>query len=86
MARDRIQTRVSDDTSEAVQKYADENNLSEAEAVRRLVRDSLTRRGYDLDVPTHNTFTHGMASSLSVIQTVLLALLLAGAFLMGMLV
>jgi len=47
MARERIQTRDDADVKAAVEQYADDADVSEAEAVRRLVRTGLAVEGYD---------------------------------------
>lgn len=47
MARERIQTRDDPDVKEAVEEYAEEKDITEAEAVRRLVRTGLDAKGYD---------------------------------------
>jgi hypothetical protein len=47
MARERIQTRDDRDVKEAVEQMADEKDITEAEAVRRLIRTGLTVEGYD---------------------------------------
>lgn len=47
MARERIQTRDDGDVKAAVEQYADDADVSEAEAVRRLVRAGLAVKGYD---------------------------------------
>ncbi len=47
MARERIQTRDDPDVKEAVEEYAEEKDITEAEAVRRLIRTGLTVEGYD---------------------------------------
>lgn len=42
----RLQTRAENDTAEAVGDYADEHDIGESEAVRRLIRTGLTEQGY----------------------------------------
>jgi len=46
MARDRLQTRCDPDTIEEVETYADEKEISQSEAVRRLIRTGLVAKGY----------------------------------------
>ena len=46
MTRERIQTRDDPDVTEAIEKMADEEDISKAEAVRRLVRTGLEVKGY----------------------------------------
>ena len=46
MARDRLQTRCDPDTIEEVEKYAADKEISESEAVRRLIRTGLVQKGY----------------------------------------
>lgn len=47
MARERIQTRDDRDVKAAVEQMAEDKEISEAEAVRRLVRTGLAVQGYD---------------------------------------
>jgi hypothetical protein len=47
MARKRIQTRDDRDVKEAVERMAEDKEITEAEAVRRLVRTGLAVKGYD---------------------------------------
>ena len=42
----RLQTRAENDTAEAVEAYADEQDIGESEAVRRLIRAGLIENGY----------------------------------------
>jgi hypothetical protein len=49
MARERVQTRCDPDTIDGIEQYADEQNLSQSEAVRRLIRTSLHRKGYEIE-------------------------------------
>lgn len=46
MTRDRLQTRCDPDTIEEVETYADEKEISQSEAVRRLIRTGLVAKGY----------------------------------------
>ncbi|OYR65173.1 hypothetical protein [Halorubrum ezzemoulense] len=46
MARERIQTRADADTHEQVEQYAEDRDISNSEAVRRLVRTGLVEKGY----------------------------------------
>lgn len=46
MKRERVQTRADTDTVEQVEEYADEKDISESEAVRRLLRAGLVQKGY----------------------------------------
>ena len=46
MARERIQTRADADTLNQVEQYAEDREISESEAVRRLVRAGLIEKGY----------------------------------------
>jgi hypothetical protein len=46
MTRDRIQTRADDDMIERIDAYADDEDVSRAEALRRLLRAGLIREGY----------------------------------------
>jgi len=46
MARERIQTRADADTLSQVEQYAEDREISESEAVRRLVRTGLIEKGY----------------------------------------
>jgi hypothetical protein len=48
MTRERIQTRDDPDVKEAVEDMADEKDISQSEAVRRLVRTGLAVKGYDV--------------------------------------
>ena len=47
MARERVQTRADADTVAEIEKYQEEKNISESEAVRRLLRAGLDVKGYD---------------------------------------
>lgn len=42
----RLQTRAENDTANAVEAYADEHDIGESEAVRRLIRAGLIENGY----------------------------------------
>lgn len=42
----RLQTRAENDTAEAVESYADDHDIGESEAVRRLIRAGLIEQGY----------------------------------------
>ena len=42
----RLQTRAENDTANAVEAYADEQDIGESEAVRRLIRAGLIENGY----------------------------------------
>jgi len=46
MARSRLQTRCDNDTIEQVEAYADEKDISQSEAVRRLIRTGLVQKGH----------------------------------------
>lgn len=46
MTRDRIQTRADDDMIERIDAYADDEDVSRAEALRRLLRAGLIHEGY----------------------------------------
>jgi len=47
MARQLIQARADDDTVDALEDFADRNDLSRSEAVRRALRYHLGNHGYD---------------------------------------
>ena len=47
--RQRVQTRCDPETIDALQKYIDENDVSQAEAVRRLIRTGLHIHGYEIE-------------------------------------
>ena len=46
MTRKRVQTRADADTVESLEAYADETDISESEAVRRLLRTGLAEHGH----------------------------------------
>jgi hypothetical protein len=48
MARERVQTRADADTVSAIEEYAEEKEISESEAVRRLIRSGLSLHGYEV--------------------------------------
>jgi hypothetical protein len=50
MARERVQTRCDGDTADAIEQYGDDREISESEAVRRLLRIGLDAEGYDSPV------------------------------------
>ena len=50
MARERVQTRCDAATVEQIDDFADEQELSKSEAVRRLVRTGLAENGYQIAV------------------------------------
>lgn len=52
MARQKVQTRCDGDTVEAIENYCDDHDVSQSEAVRRLIRAGLIERGYEIDVAT----------------------------------
>lgn len=47
MARERVQTRCDADTVDSIEQYADDREISQSEAVRRLLRLGLDAEGYD---------------------------------------
>jgi hypothetical protein len=68
MARERVQTRCDADTAESIEDFADEKELSESEAVRRLLRAGLHLHGYDVDGLT----IKGRAYQRGTVKTILL--------------
>ena len=46
--RQRVQTRCDPETIDALHEYIDENEVSQAEAVRRLIRVGLHIHGYEI--------------------------------------
>jgi len=48
MGRKRLQTRADADTADAVEDYADDHDLTQSEAVRRMIRSGLTQHGYEI--------------------------------------
>ena len=46
--RERVQTRCDPETIDALQEYIDEHDVSQAEAVRRLIRVGLHIHGYQI--------------------------------------
>lgn len=46
MAKERANTRVDPDTKRAVEKYQEENDLGQSEALRRLIRSGLAAEGH----------------------------------------
>ena len=46
MTRSRLQARCDNDTIEQVEAYADEKDISQSEAVRRLIRTGLVQKGH----------------------------------------
>jgi hypothetical protein len=48
MAKKRANTRVEPDTNEAIEKYREDFDLGESEALRRLIRAGLASEGYSL--------------------------------------
>jgi len=46
MGRERLQTRDDPDTIEQVEQYAADKDISQSEAVRRLIRTGLVEAGY----------------------------------------
>ena len=69
MGRTKVQTRADDDTTQALAEYADEKDITQSEAVRRLIRDGLLTRGYELDVPEAATATDDGGEVYTVRQT-----------------
>lgn len=53
MAKERIQTRVEDDTFRELTEYGSEAEVSQSEAVRRLVKVGLTAEGRPVGTATH---------------------------------
>ena len=49
MGRERIQTRADSDTVEQIENYRDERDISQSEAVRRLIRKGLRTEGLRAD-------------------------------------
>jgi hypothetical protein len=46
MGKSRIQTRVEPDTEHQIDKYAEDRDIGESEAIRRLIRSGLAAEGY----------------------------------------
>ena len=46
MARERVQTRADADTLDQLEQYAADKEISQSEAVRRLIRTGLVAKGY----------------------------------------
>jgi len=46
MGRERIQTRADGDTVEQIETYTDDHDVSQSEAIRRLIRRGLEAEGY----------------------------------------
>jgi len=46
MARERVQTRADADTLDQLEQYAADKEISQSEAVRRLIRTGLAQKGY----------------------------------------
>lgn len=49
MGKSRAQTRIDPDTESRVEEYADEREISESEALRRLIEAGLTDKGYPVE-------------------------------------
>lgn len=62
MAKTRLQTRADSDTANAVDDFADEHNLSQSEAVRRIIRAGLSQ--YDYQIPTADGMGTGQLQEL----------------------
>ena len=50
MVREKVQTRCDADTVDSIEQYADDRDISQSEAVRRLLRLGLDAEGYDSPV------------------------------------
>jgi hypothetical protein len=58
MGTDPITTRLNTDTKQQMERYAEDREIGQTEAMRRLVRQSLAAEGYDVaSSPTTNTET-----------------------------
>jgi len=73
MAREKVQTRCDSDTTDAIENYADEHDVSESEAVRRLIRAGLIHHGYEIDVPTRRATLEQQVTVKTVIATLVIA-------------
>ena len=73
MARQKVQTRCDSDTTDALENYADEHDVSESEAVRRLIRAGLIHHGYEIDVPTRRATLEQQVTVKGVIATLVIA-------------
>lgn len=78
MGKTRVQTRVDDDTHDRIGEFRDTNNLSDAEAVRRLLRAGLSAKGHPVTAADGGSPVEKIASP----KTVLVAgtLMLFGSF------
>jgi hypothetical protein len=71
----RLQTRAENDTANAVEAYADDHDIGESEAVRRLIRAGLIENGYadEIDVPTRRGTLEQTITVKGMIATLLIA-------------
>jgi hypothetical protein len=56
MGKKRVQSRVDPDTHDRIEEFRDTNNLSDSEAVRRLIRAGLEKKGYTDDQTNQGVF------------------------------
>lgn len=70
MGRERLQTRADSDTVEQVQDYQEDRDISDSEAVRRLLRRGLQAEGYrptaissEADAPADSTAKYDTGDS-----------------------
>lgn len=57
MGKTRVQTRVEPDTQQQINEYAEERDIGDAEAVRRLIRSGLANEGYPVTAADGGTRT-----------------------------
>lgn len=62
MGKSRVQTRVEPDTQEKIDEYAEERNVGDAEALRRLIRTGLAAEGHPVTAADGGTPLERIAS------------------------
>lgn len=67
MAKSRVQTRVEPDTKEQIDKYAEEREIGDSEAVRRLIRSGLAAEGHPVIFADGGTPLERLASPNNII-------------------
>jgi len=81
MGKEPVNIRCSPDTIEAVETYAEDNDISKAEAYRRVIREGVMLYGYSIDVPSQQQdekmALHQEFTPFQVVTTLLLTAILA---------
>jgi hypothetical protein len=84
MGKERVQTRADPDVKTRIEEYADDREIGQAEAVRRLIDEGLDAKGYPVDpevVADGGAVVRPLLRTMTAVACVIGILAVAGAFL-----